>query len=141
LTAYTESVLDRLVGGDTAVAPAVWPFEIANVVTVAERRRMVKPAQAAAFFQTVRQLLVVVDRLGIEHVFSAVAETARRYRLSAYDAGYLELALREALALATVDEALRNVAQAAGLEWSGHNRFQGIRSRLRRKYPPGSCVR
>lgn len=114
-TAYTESVLDRLVGGDTVVAPALWPFEIANVVTLAERRRIVNPAQAAVFFQTVGQLSIAVDRAGIEHIFSAVFETARRYRLSAYDAGYLELALREALPLATVDAALRNAARAAGV--------------------------
>ena len=114
-TAYTESVLDRLVGGDAVVAPAVWPFEIANVVTVAERRRIVNPAQAAAFFQTLGQLSIAVDRAQIEHIFNAVSETARRYRLSAYDAAYLELALREAIPLATVDAALRNAAQAAGV--------------------------
>jgi predicted nucleic acid-binding protein len=114
-TAYTESVLDRLVGGDTVVAPALWPLEIANVVTLAERRRIVNPAQATVFFQTLGQLSIAVDRAGIEHIFSAVLETARRYRLSAYDAGYLELALREALPLATVDVALRNAARAAGV--------------------------
>jgi len=114
-TAYTESVLDRLVGGDVVVAPAVWPFEIANVVTVAERRRIVNPAQAAAFFQTLGQLSIAVDRAEIEHIFNAVSETARRYRLSAYDAAYLEFALREAIPLATVDAALRNAARAAGV--------------------------
>jgi len=114
-TAHTESVLDRLVSGDTVAAPAIWPFEIANVVTVAERRRIVNPAQAAAFFQTLGQLSIAVDRPEIEHIFNAVSETARRYRLSAYDAAYLELALREALPLATVDAALRNAARAAGV--------------------------
>jgi predicted nucleic acid-binding protein len=114
-TAHTESVLDRLVGGDTVAAPAIWPFEIANVVTVAERLRIVNPAQAAAFFQTLGQLSIAVDRAEIERVFNAVSETARRYRLSAYDAAYLELALREALPLATVDAALRNAARAAGV--------------------------
>jgi predicted nucleic acid-binding protein len=114
-TAHTESVLDRLVGGDTVAAPAIWPFEIANVITVAERLRIVNPAQAAAFFQTLGQLSIAVDRAEIERVFNAVSETARRYRLSAYDAAYLELALREALPLATVDAALRNAARAAGV--------------------------
>jgi predicted nucleic acid-binding protein len=114
-TAHTESVLDRLVGGETVAAPAIWPFEIANVVTVAERLRIVNPAQAAAFFQTLGQLSIAVDRAEIERVFNAVSETARRYRLSAYDAAYLELALREALPLATVDAALRNAARAAGV--------------------------
>ena len=114
-TAHTESLLDRLVGGDTVAAPAIWPFEIANVVTIAERRRIVNPAQAAAFFQTLGQLSIAVDRAEIERISNAVSETARRYRLSVYDAAYLELALREALPLATVDAALRNAARAAGV--------------------------
>jgi predicted nucleic acid-binding protein len=114
-TAYTDSVLDRLGGGDGAVAPAIWPFEVANVLAVAERRRVVKPAQAATFLEELGQLSIDVDRTGIERVFGAVLETARRYRLSAYDAGYLELAMRETLPLATLDAALRNAARAAGV--------------------------
>jgi predicted nucleic acid-binding protein len=113
-TAYTDSVLDRLGGGDGAVAPAIWPFEIANAVAVAERRKLVNPSQAVAFLQTLGQLSIAVDRK-IEHIFNAVLEAARRYRLSAYDAGYLELAMREALPLATLDAALRNAARAAGV--------------------------
>ena len=113
-TAYTDLVLDRLGGGDGAVAPAIWPFEIANAVAVAERRKLVNPAQAVAFLQTLGQLSIAVDRK-IEQIFNAVLEAARRYRLSAYDAGYLELAMREALPLATLDAALRNAARAAGV--------------------------
>ncbi len=114
-TAYTDSVLDRLVGGDDVVAPTIWPFEIANVVAVAERRKLVNPAQAVAFLQTLGQLSIVVDRTKVEHVFNAVLDAARRYRLSAYDAGYLELAMRESLPLATVDAALRAAARTAGV--------------------------
>ncbi len=114
-TAYTESVLDRLVGGDSVLAPTIWPFEIANVVTVAERRKIVNSAQASAFFRTLGQLSIVLDHTGIGHIFSAVSETARRYQLSVYDAGYLELAIREALPLVTVDGALRNAARVAGV--------------------------
>jgi predicted nucleic acid-binding protein len=113
-TAYTDLVLDRLGGGDGAVVPAIWPFEIANAVAVAERRKLVNPAQAVAFLQTLGQLSIAVDRK-IEQIFNAVLEAARRYRLSAYDAGYLELAMREALPLATLDAALRNAARAAGV--------------------------
>jgi predicted nucleic acid-binding protein len=113
-TAFTDLVLDRLGGGDGAVVPAIWPFEIANAVAVAERRKLVNPAQAVAFLQTLGQLSIAVDRK-IEQIFNAVLEAARRYRLSAYDAGYLELAMREALPLATLDAALRNAARAAGV--------------------------
>jgi predicted nucleic acid-binding protein len=44
-----------------------------------------------------------------------VLSLARAYRLSAYDAAYLELALRRGLPLATLDDKLRAAASAAGV--------------------------
>jgi predicted nucleic acid-binding protein len=44
---------------------------------------------------------------------------ARRHKLTAYDAAYLELALREGLALATLDAALIQAAKAEGVELIG----------------------
>ena len=52
-------------------------------------------------------------------MISALGDTlhlARRYKLSAYDAAYLELALRTGLPLATLDADLEKAAQAAGVE-------------------------
>jgi hypothetical protein len=43
-------------------------------------------------------------------------QLARRYRLSSYDASYLELALRAALPPATLDEDLRRAALKAGVK-------------------------
>ena len=40
---------------------------------------------------------------------------ARAYGLSAYDAAYLDLAMRERLALATLDGELRKAAKASGV--------------------------
>jgi predicted nucleic acid-binding protein len=42
-------------------------------------------------------------------------QLARRYRLSSYDASYLELAMREAVPMATLDEDLRRAASKAGV--------------------------
>jgi predicted nucleic acid-binding protein len=50
-----------------------------------------------------------VDRLPDE---AGVLRLARTYRLSVYDASYLELALREAVPLATMDAALAAAARA-----------------------------
>jgi predicted nucleic acid-binding protein len=45
---------------------------------------------------------------------------ARRHRLTVYDDAYLELALREALPLATLDKALADAAQAESVSLVGH---------------------
>jgi len=114
-TAYTEATLDRLTSGDEAVVPGIWPIEVGNVLAVAERRHMIVPAQSAAFVEQLRQLSITVDLADTDKIFSAVFQAARQYGLSAYDAGYLELAAREGLSLATVDEKLRRAAGGAGV--------------------------
>ena len=43
-------------------------------------------------------------------------QLARRYRLSAYDASYLELALRQGIAIATLDDDLQKAAKKAGVK-------------------------
>lgn len=48
-TAYTEAVLDRLAGDGEALAPALWPLEVANALVCAERRRRLTAAQPAGF--------------------------------------------------------------------------------------------
>lgn len=114
-TAYSESVLDRLAGADEAIAPIIWPLEVANVLVVGERRKLIKPAQSAAFLEELAQLPIRVERTGAELIFKDILECARRYRLSSYDASYLDLATRESLPIATADVALRAAARAAGV--------------------------
>ena len=46
---------------------------------------------------------------------------ARHRRLTVYDAAYLELALRHAVPLATLDQALANAARAEGVAVIGHS--------------------
>lgn len=46
---------------------------------------------------------------------SDTLQLARRYKLSAYDAAYLELALRTGLPLATLDADLTKASEAAGV--------------------------
>ena len=48
-----------------------------------------------------------------------VLTLARRHRLTFYDAAYLELAVREALPLATLDQALATAARAEGVPLVG----------------------
>jgi predicted nucleic acid-binding protein len=45
-------------------------------------------------------------------VFAATQSLCRKHGLTAYDAAYLEIAMREACALATVDQQLKRAAVA-----------------------------
>jgi predicted nucleic acid-binding protein len=114
-TAYTDSILDRLAGQDEAITSTIWPLEVANVIAVSERRKLIRPAQSAAFLEELGQLPIRIEQASTDRAFASVLECARRYRLSAYDASYLDLAMRQSLPLSTVDSALRMAARAVGV--------------------------
>jgi predicted nucleic acid-binding protein len=56
-----------------------------------------------------------VDDQTRSHAFGDTVHLARSHGLSAYDAAYLELAMRRGLPLATLDAKLRSAAVAAGV--------------------------
>jgi predicted nucleic acid-binding protein len=57
-----------------------------------------------------------VDSATFTHALSDTLQLARRYTLSAYDASYLELALRLGMPLATLDVGLQAAAKKAGVK-------------------------
>ena len=94
---------------EEAVVPALWWFEIRNTLIVNERRRRITDRQTASFLQDLSLHPIRVD-YGPENV--VVLSLARKYRLSVYDAVYLELAQRQKLPLATLDSRLATVARS-----------------------------
>lgn len=113
-TAYGEQVLDRL-SGSVAGVPAIWPFEVANALVVAERRGRLTEAQSSRFVGLLGELPIEVAAVTVASAFGPALAMARAHRLSAYDAAYLELAAREGVRLATLDEALSRAATEAGV--------------------------
>jgi predicted nucleic acid-binding protein len=101
---------------DAAVVPGIWWFEVRNTLIVNERRGRITEADTAAFLRELTRLGVMVDRTPEE---ATVLALARTHRLTVYDASYLELAQREALPLATLDQPLRAAALAAGISLVG----------------------
>ena len=99
-----------------AVVPGLWALEAANVVTKAESKGLVSEAQSQAFVSTLGRLNIVVDKATATQALGETLNLARRYKLSAYDAAYLELAMREGLPMATQDSALEKAARKAGVE-------------------------
>jgi predicted nucleic acid-binding protein len=93
---------------ERAIVPVHWWFEVRNVVLQGERRGRVSEAQATRFLGRLDELAIDHDALPDQ---IAVLLLARRHRLTFYDAAYLELARREGLALATLDEELTRAAR------------------------------
>ena len=106
-----------LLSGTKAVAPALWHLEIANGLAMAERRRILNSSDATLALLQLEQLCARSIEIEADIVpMRQALTTARAYQLSAYDAVYLDLALRSRLPLATLDLALRKAAGKAGVE-------------------------
>ena len=97
------------------VVPSIWGVEVANAVLVGERRGRADRVQAEAWKSRVTILPLVMDIQDPSEVLGATLELARLHNLSAYDASYLELAIRRNLPLATLDKKLRAAAQTSGV--------------------------
>ena len=98
-----------------AAVPVIWPLEVANAVLMGERRARSTEAQAAKWFGYLGSLPISVDEATNERAWTAVLSLGRAHGLSAYDAAYLELALRRGLPLATLDDQLKHVASGLGI--------------------------
>ena len=108
-SASADRILDRLVH-QRALVPPIWPYEVANALVVAERRKRLTARDTAAALDMLGRLPIDVDHSRTESVFGDLPTMARKYRLSAYDVSYLTLARREKLPLATLDAKLQHVA-------------------------------
>ena len=111
---YAVAVLDALKESQ-AVVPSLFSLEVANVIVKAESKVIVTEAESQRFIFLLGQLNIVTDKATAAHALGDTLNIARRYKLSAYDAAYLEIALRSGLSLATLDEKLAQAAIAAGV--------------------------
>ena len=80
-----------------------------------ERRQRSTEAQATQWLTCLGFLPIAVDEESNDRAWGEVLSLARAHRLSAYDAAYLELALRRGLPLATLDDKLKAAASAVGV--------------------------
>ena len=94
---------------EAAIVPALWWYELRNVLVLGERRGRLTEREITRFLRDISRLAITMDASPDE---SRVLALAHRHRLTVYDAAYLELAAREALPLATLDTELAAAAQA-----------------------------
>jgi predicted nucleic acid-binding protein len=113
-TPSARQILARL-RAEAASVPATWPIEVANVLALAERRRRITPADSAEFIAKLEDVAILVDGETSSRAFGRVLDLAREERLTAYDAAYLELAMRLGVPLASKDADLCDAAQRLGV--------------------------
>jgi predicted nucleic acid-binding protein len=106
------------VGADAGIVPALWWFEVRNILLMGERHGRIDPAGTAEFLADLDELPIRTDR---EHASATVLALARVHRLTFYDAAYLELARRLSAPLATLDRALARAARAAAVPLLGEH--------------------
>ena len=110
-SAQADAALEQVaeIGG---IAPALWWVEVRNVLVIAERRGRLTQEDTAAAVQAIDALCIHLDHAPDN---ASLLQLARTHGLSAYDALYLELAIRQQRPLATLDRKLSAAAQAEGI--------------------------
>jgi predicted nucleic acid-binding protein len=111
---YADGVLVAL-EGRAILVPALWSVEITNAVF--NKRRI-----SGCLTRLRRSAIRAAGRtdgyhgFAIRHRKCEQYSSAREYGLSAYDAAYLDVAVRHAVPLATLDSTLQEAGRKAGIE-------------------------
>ena len=117
-TPATRALLVR-VGVAGACAPALWPLEVLNALAMAERRSRIDSERRQRLAGFLHDLPVTIDDETASQAWAVASQLAARFRLTVYDAAYLELAQRLNLPLATLDQELCAAAAALGVPLLG----------------------
>lgn len=109
----TKQIFER-VANSRAWVPAIWRLEVANGLQTGVRRGRIDAAYRDLALGDLALLDISIDQDTDKYAWSITLHLADRFRLTLYDAAYLELAQRRSLPLASLDEKLR--AAARGLD-------------------------
>ncbi len=97
---------------EAGFVPRIWWYEIRNLLLVNEKRQRITSDDSLAFLALLSSFPIQIDQVFEE---DPIFRLSRRYRLSFYDAAYLELASRHGIPIATLDKALQSAAVDAGI--------------------------
>jgi predicted nucleic acid-binding protein len=117
-TPASDAIFNRL-RDDEAYVPAIWAYEVANVLLSAERRGRISAQTATRFLHVLDSLPIRISAGPTITELSPLISLAHHNQLSAYDAAYLDLAMRSGYFLATGDERLRKAAARVGVDLLG----------------------
>ena len=110
--AYSNGILERLtLPNERAHVPCHWSLELAQVATRGERQGLLSWSMVEFFLQIIEDIDFRIDLEASTRALTDLTDLARFYRLSSYDAAYLELATRRNLPLASRDVPLCQAAR------------------------------
>ncbi len=112
--AYADGIARRFPALEAWV-PSLWPLEVANALLMGERRGRSTQADTAAWTNFLAALPITIDDETNARAWNDTLALARVQKLSAYDAAYLELAMRKGTPIATLDAQLKAAAVAVGV--------------------------
>lgn len=113
---YAAAVQSYVTSGWRAIVPSLWQLEVANGILMIERRKSLTALDAdRGLLDLERFLATSADVDQSASPMRQLADLARTYQLTVYDAAYLGLAKRESLPLATLDKSLRAAAAKAAV--------------------------
>jgi len=95
------------------LVPTIWPTEFANTTNMLVNRKLVTPDYALKIIEVVATLGLTVD--GTPNDPRVLFDLCQSFQLTAYDAAYLELAMRLNIPLATRDQNLVKAAKRVKL--------------------------
>ena len=116
--AAADAILESL-EHQAVVVPANWSVEVADALAVGEQTGRITEARVQRFVTLLETLNVVEYACEPASAVGRRGSLCRDYGLTAYDAAYLDLAMREDLPLATFDSRLRRAARKAGVTLLG----------------------
>ncbi len=108
-----------LLADEGAVTPIHWKAEIANSLVVAVRRGRLSIMERNGIISDISEFAIETDSESANQFWHNTIALCDLHKLTAYDAAYLELALRRNLPLATMDKALAASARAEGVKVLG----------------------
>ena len=115
-TAASEEMLNWAMQGNEMHVPGLWAWEILNAVGVAIKPKRITADRGRDFLEQLAKLNFRMDRPVPVAEFPRLHSLAAKYKPTAYDVAYLDLAVRLSLPLATRDGALQAAAMAERVE-------------------------
>ena len=109
---FLQSVLHNQIA---LVVPALWHYEMYNLLVTASRRRRLTDEDAAMAAEALCRVPIRSVEVPTAESSRAAFRLARHHGLSLYDTSYLELSKRLQAPLSTLDKGLEKAALAEGI--------------------------